>query len=76
MRNLFENDFVSHYQITPRNLVADEYEVHTDPFELVDSAASPIANEGDGILKMHNVEGNERGIDDLNNNDCSTDLGH
>ena len=57
MRDLFINDFVSHYRITTRDIVADEYEVQDDPFEMADSAASPIVDEGNGLLKMHNVDG-------------------
>ena len=57
MKELFVNDFVVHYHISSPDLVADEYELVDNPVELKDSAGTPIANVGDGQLRMYNVDG-------------------
>lgn len=57
MKELFVNDFVSHYHISSPDLVADEYELVDNPVELKDSEGSPLAKIGDGQLRMHNVDG-------------------
>lgn len=57
MRELFINDFVAYYSITSRDIEADEYVVHLEPFEMGDSEEGPVVADGDGQLRMHNVEG-------------------
>ena len=57
MKELFLNDFIAYYGIISPDVVADEYVVQIEPFELGDSKECPIVKDGKGQLRMHNVEG-------------------
>lgn len=57
MKELFLNDFITHYGIISPDVVADEYVVQLEPFELGDSDVCPVVKDGEGQLRMHNVEG-------------------
>ena len=56
MKDLFITDFLVHYHITSC-VVANEYEVTDDIFELVDSSGDLVVNVGEGELRMHNILG-------------------
>lgn len=58
LKDLFDDDFVQHYNITSSNVAAVEHCVRESVFDLEDDENDPIKNSGDGKVTIKNtIEG-------------------